>query len=570
MVKPIKDEHSSLIKKMDGLKDEIAQFQMRLEKSNAAFLNMVDNSSDAVLILDLNKKVLYTNYAAIKLFNRNISDLLGNLLPLKLNLLKLVERDEDKSKAHINIKNGHDTMVEVSVHKTLWNNQPSYVVSFREMTEQKKAKKTVEHLSKHDFLTDLPNRLSFEQKFEKVISNARDNHSLVALLYLDLDNFKMINDLLGHDAGDELLRKVSHIIRGSVRYDDLVARMEGDEFVLILNEVLNIESPSLMARRILEKLATITHLNEKPIYINASIGIAMYPQDGNTSAELLKNADIAMYCAKTYGKNQYRYFSSQLLEEKTINIHIINGLRNAIVNEEFFLEYQPIIDLKTNHCHGVEALIRWRHPTLGIIAPSDFLVIAEATGMMLSIGQWVIKRSLEEVKKFDIGRHFFLSINISANELDLIETGERIISCLDELAIPPEKVIIELTETSIMQHPNDVIEKLQRLADIGIHIAIDDYGTGYSSLSYIKQLPISIIKIDKSFIDDLGQDPQDSIIIQSTIELAHNLGLKVIAEGVETKEQLTVLKKFGCDYAQGYYFSKSLAPHDLTHYLSKS
>ena len=543
------DKIRLLEKEIETLKLELDKLSLKLARSNSAFLNIVGKNLDGIVILDKNKTVLYANYSAIKLLERNIADLLGEPLDLAFDLNTATE-------ITIQHSDGATLSYEVTVFQTEWNNELSFLASFRDITERKKSV-ALEYISEHDYLTDLPNRVGFEKKMQISIQKAKENEEHMALLYLDLDNFKVVNDTLGHEVGDLLLKKVAVVLRKSIRKIDTVARLGGDEFAIILSGLRRPDYARAIAQNILSRLSVTFDLNGKEIFTNASIGIAVYPLAGKDSVELTKNADAAMYFAKKNGRNQCRVFSEQLNEENEEKLKILNGLRNILHKGELFLCYQPIIDLHTSDYFGVEVLVRWNHPQLGLVSPDRFLPAAEESGMMVDIGHWILEKSLADYGKAGLAP-MFLSINLSANELDAAAIAESILKAIQKQKINPKHIILELTETSVMRHPDLAIKKLKRLTDLGIQIAIDDYGTGYSSLSYLKRLPISILKIDKSFIEDIATESHGSIIVKSTIQLAHNLGLKVIAEGAETKEQVDFLKKYHCDYVQGFYFAKPM------------
>jgi diguanylate cyclase (GGDEF)-like protein len=543
------------------LNEKIKKLESRLSMSNSAFLNIVGKSLDGIVILDKERMVVYTNYAAISLFDRNIADLLGEPLDLVL-------RANVSSEINIPHSDRSVSIAEVSMIETEWNNEPSYLVSFRDITERKKSEAVLTYMSQHDYLTDLPNRVYFEKKMSSAIRDAEENKEHMALLYLDLDNFKMVNDTLGHDIGDLLLKEVSHMLKASIRQKDTVARLGGDEFALILRSLRKPDYAATIAKSILEKLSDPLDLDGKKIFTNASIGIAVYPFGGKTATDLIKNADTAMYKAKNNGRSQYCFFSKELSELNKENLQIATGIRSALENNELSLNYQPIIDLKTSACFGFEALLRWNHPELGLVPPNKFLPAAEDLGLMKSIGDWVVKQALKDYYGLKQD-NLFISINLSVDELDGAKVADTILKSIKSLKINPQNIIFELTETSVMSKPEDSIEKLQQLSKLGVQVAIDDYGTGYSSLSYIKRLPVSLLKVDKSFVDDITPDSNDTIIVKSTIQLAHGLGLKVIAEGVESKEQFEFLQKHGCDYIQGFYYAKPMNLKALTAFIKK-
>ncbi len=546
----------SLQKTIEELKVKLKTMEHKLTMSHSAFLNIVGKSLDGIVILDKNKMVVYTNYAAIQLFDRNIADLLGEPLELAINIAETV------SEINIPHADGSISIAEASILRTEWNNQPSFLVSLRDITERKKRESTLDYLSHHDYLTGLPNRAFFEQKMAELLSDAQKQKKHVGLLYIDLDNFKLINDTLGHDMGDHYLKKVTDVLQNNVREGDLVARLGGDEFAVCV-QLKAAKDAKGIANHLLKKLIAPIRLQDKDIIPSASIGIAVFPESGNTIDDLLKNADTAMYLAKQNGKNRVIDFTNVPLflnnvpVNDTSSMNIIHDLNPLSVKEEFFLEYQPIYKLKDLSCFAVEALIRWQHPRLGLLPPNDFLPQAEELGVMHIIDAWSIKKALTDF--LQLRKHCkFMTINLSMDELIGLSVVDTILNTIKELCFDPSSIIVELTETSTLLYPEETIQKLKQLVNVGVRVAIDDYGTGYSSLSYLKHLPVSIVKIDKLFIADIVASKANRIIVESTIRLAHRLKLKVVAEGIETPEQLLVLKKLHCDYAQGFYLARPM------------
>lgn len=550
-----------------ALKSEIRNLNTRLALNKAAFLNVAGKSLDGVVIVDQEKMVVYANYASINLFDRNIADLLGKPLDLNFSPKDIFSHHDKTIEIVIPKSNNAQITVEVSVLAIEWNNQPSYVVSFHDITARKKTEELLDYMSSHDFLTDLPNRINFEKKIMEVIQEAHEQGQYIALFYVDLDNFKLVNDTFGHEMGDRLLKMVAIALQKHIRKGDMLARIGGDEFAIILRGLRKPEYAATIARKLLDTLATIATVNGKEVLTNASIGIAIYPLNGTSPVELIQNADTAMYVAKTNGKGQYRFFTEELQKMSERSLLIVNGLRHVIPKSELFLNYQPIINIQTGTCVGVEALLRWQNPTLGLISPMEFLPYMERAGMMPVIDAWVIQRACEEYSQFK-QEDLFISINLSINALDGIQMVGTILSNIQNNKISMQDAVFELTETSKMIHPDVVIKKFKKLSKLGIRFAIDDYGAGYSSLSYLK-FPVAILKIDQSFINKISKNARDRIVIESTIQLAHRLGLKVIAEGVETKDQLAFLQAHNCDYVQGFYFSKPLSVEDLKKYIIK-
>lgn len=546
-------------RKIRAHRAEIKRLNAKLAMSSAAFLNIVGKSSDGVIIIDKKKMIVYTNYAAIKLFARNVTDFLSE--PLAIDFDDIV--NNTVKEIHLPKIDGGETIAEMSIVKTEWNNEPCFIVSLRDITEKKKSEEMLEYIATHDYLTDLPNRNYLEKQIEKAMQYASEYKSHMAVIYLDLDNFKHINDTYGHEVGDHLLKMVSNLLLQSVRTGDTVARIGGDEFVVILHALRKPDYAGLVSQTILDKLSQPFRINNQEMFINASIGIAVYPFCGTFTYELLKNADTAMYAAKAHGKNQYRFFTKELSKQSEQELLILNGVRNILRHEELQLQYQPIIDLKTMQCNGIEALVRWQHPHLGLLYPEQFLSFFEESETMIEVGKWIVHHALSDYLSLTLPQPSFIAINMSAAEFTAKNVEHMILSSLEKHAIPEKHLIIEITERVVMHHPKIIIDKIQHLTKTGARVAIDDYGKGYSALSLLKKLPVNILKIDKTFVSDIEKDNNNRIIIQSTIQLAHHLGLKVIGEGVETEEQMLFLQKLGCDYAQGYYFAKPLNIDEL-------
>ncbi|MDF1646983.1 MAG: EAL domain-containing protein [Legionellaceae bacterium] len=549
---------------------EVKRLELKLAANNAVLLNVFNKSSDGVVIINAEQVIVYANDAFTKLFDKNIAGLLGEPVSLVVDSNML---EASKQGAHeINIINadGAESIVEMSTLNIDWGNESSQVICSRDITERKKTEEALAYMAEHDVMTDLPNRIVFEKEMAQAIQEAEKRQEHMAVLYLDLDNFKRVNDTLGHHAGDELLKLMASLLRKSTRKGDTVARLAGDEFALVLTHLRKPEYAAIVAENIINKTDSPFMIDGKEVYINMSIGIAVYPLSSTSAVDLMKHANMAVHAAKHNGKNQYRFYSDALDEESERSLEISTGLRNALQKDELFIMYQPIIDLKTGACSGIEALLRWEHPKLGTLYPKDFLFEAEKMSLMLPIGKWVTRKVFSEFKQLDATPLLFVSVNITADELSETKVVQDIFESLRTFDVDIDKVIFELTETSFVNNPERLVEKINELFNVRINLAIDDYGTGYSSLSYLKRLPISILKIDQSFVQGMGKTSNDHLILLSTIELAHNLGIKVIAEGVEDKEQLDFLTKNKCDYAQGYYLSRPLLLEDAIQFIKKS
>jgi diguanylate cyclase (GGDEF)-like protein len=446
------------------------------------------------------------------------------------------------------------------------------VEAFTEMRRQvADRQQALEHQAMHDALTGLPNRILLQDRVQQAIHHLRRlGHGGLALLIMDLDGFKEINDTLGHPIGDGLLQQLADRLQREVRDSDTVARLGGDEFAVLLEHVDQAEAQH-MAGRILHLLDSPFEVAGQSLYVSGSIGMALYPQHAHTPLELSRRADVAMYVAKRekngialYDPAQDHYTLQRLAQA--------SDLRSAIGNDHLFLHFQPQIDLHTGRFSGVEALLRWQHPQLGYISPDDFIPVAEQTGLIRHLTYWVLDQSLAHVAAW---RHHGLplgsiAVNLSAYNLQDADLSLEVARLLKKWGVQPWRLVLEITESSMMANPARALATLEKLNDIGVQIAIDDFGTGFSSLSYLKQLPVDKLKIDKSFVMQMNEDDNDAMIVRSTIDLAHNLGLEVVAEGVESDEALALLRILDCDAAQGYYISRPLSATALEDWLGSS
>lgn len=429
-----------------------------------------------------------------------------------------------------------------------------------DITARKESEAQVIRLAHYDLTTNLPNRMLFLDRFKQDIIKAHRTSETITLMYLDLDRFKEVNDTLGHDIGDLLLKETAQRLESCVREMDTVARLGGDEFTLILNNIDNQGSIERIAQEILDKLAKPFQLGNELIYITTSIGISIYPEDGNEVEALLKNADQAMYAAKQQGRNRYHYFTPSMQEAALIRMHLISDLRIALNANQFRVFYQPIVELTTGSIYKAEALIRWQHPTRGLVSPAEFIPAAEETGLIIEIGDWVFSEAANQVAKWRSHHHNFqISVNKSPVQFRSgIKNHINWIDHLISLGLTGPSIAVEITEGLLLDARDSVINQLNTLRDSGIQIAIDDFGTGYSSLAYLRKFDIDYVKIDQSFTSNISAGSSDMVLCEAIIVMAHKLGMKVIAEGIETKEQLDLLLNAGCDYGQGYWFSKPL------------
>ncbi|MFK3738872.1 putative bifunctional diguanylate cyclase/phosphodiesterase [Massilia sp. TN1-12] len=428
-------------------------------------------------------------------------------------------------------------------------------ITARKMTEQR-----VHHVAQHDVLTGLPNRSLLQDRLGQAVAYANRSGRPVWVMLIDLDRFKFVNDSMGHKAGDVLLMTVAARLRGALRDSDTVARLSGDEFVAILSEHRDEPLTPDIVQRLMDAVAQPVMLGTREFFVTCSIGVAVYPSDGTPSDSLIEHADIAMYRAKKLGRNNFQFYTPAMNEESLERVRIESALRNALERDEFVLHYQPQVDLKTGQIVGMEALIRWQHPELGMVPPGRFVGVAEDTGLIVPIGAWVMRTAAAQNKAWQdagLGR-LRVAVNLSARQFASSDLLADIESVLNDTGLDPACLELELTESLFMSDVTPAVELLHRMKSLGVNLSIDDFGTGYSSFSYLSRFPIDVLKIDRSFVNDITHDANYAAIVASIIALAHNLRLSVIAEGVETAEQLDYLRHQGCDEMQGYYFSRPL------------
>nr|WP_217705364.1 bifunctional diguanylate cyclase/phosphodiesterase [Peristeroidobacter soli] len=418
------------------------------------------------------------------------------------------------------------------------------------------------HLATHDSLTELPNRLLLDDRLSQAITYAERREGRIAVLVLDLDRFKTINDSLGHHGGDELLKEVANRLRDTLRKSDTLARTGGDEFVLIADEINGQADVEILAQRLLACFVKPFHILSVDIHTAPSIGISMYPSDGARPEELVVAADAAMYHSKKVGGNTYSFFTPSMNAFAQQRLELENGLRRALGNGELELHYQPKVDVTTGRISSTEALIRWRHPERGLVAPGEFIPLAEETGLILQIGEWVLREACRQARQWQVNgmAPVRVAINMSAQQFRQKNLVSIVKSALEGANLEPTYLEIELTESAVMHNAGESAAILEQLSRIGVHISIDDFGTGYSSLNYLRRFPLDKLKIDRSFIKDVVANSEDAAIVHAIISLAHSLKLKVIAEGVETEQQLEFLRSLGCDQYQGFFCSPAIQP----------
>ena len=426
--------------------------------------------------------------------------------------------------------------------------------TIHDISETKKHEKSMDYLAYYDSLTELPNRLLLNERLKAAMNRAKQNRSKVAIIFFDLDNFKKINDTFGHTVGDGLLKSVSRELKKILRKNEMLARFGGDEFVMLLEHAKSGEKVMRFLERIRAALNQSFEVEHHVIHISSSIGVAMYPEDGMTCEELIKNADTAMYKAKEQEKNSFRFYNSDMRDEMLKRMTVEGHLGNALKNKELSVNYQPLIQSSSGYIRGCEALLRWESPILGKISPTEFIPIAEETGLIYSIGEWVLRMACRENKRWQelYGSRTIISVNISLIQLRQKNFIEMVQGILAETGLEAKYLELEVTESIFIDPFDSIIEKLQNLRNTGVKISLDDFGTGFSSLNYLTKLPLDSVKIDKSFVQNIKYGTVEREMIQSIISLAHHLNLEIIAEGVEEKEQLQYLIDGNCDYCQGF------------------
>ncbi|WP_373316961.1 bifunctional diguanylate cyclase/phosphodiesterase [Chitinolyticbacter albus] len=447
----------------------------------------------------------------------------------------------------------------------------NYVGVFSDYTNRKEAEQRLHFLANHDALTRLHNRSAMHEALAQAVARSGAERVQMALLFIDLDRFKAINDTLGHDVGDELLKVIASRLRDSVKSTDVIARLGGDEFTVLLENILHIDDVTHVAERLLQLLCQPIVIHGQELFVTCSIGISLYPGDGSLPAQLLKNADVAMYRAKELGKNNYQFFSPEMNARAFEHLVLETSLRHALERDELRLHFQPQIDVATNELEGVECLIRWEHPELGLVPPASFIPIAEENGLIVPIGEWVMRESCRLMRSWQDRGYMIprVAINLSARQFLREQLPQQVAGALKAYDIAPQRLELEITESMIMQNPQRAVSVLGELRAMGVKLAIDDFGTGYSSLSNLKHFPLDTLKIDRSFIVGVPEDEDSAAITEAIIAMAKKLRLKVVAEGVETLGQMLYMRRSGCHVVQGYLYAMPLDDEALLRYLAR-
>jgi len=572
----IQDESGNVIGFIGIIRDisERKRFNERLRLSQKIF----EDAGKAILVTDADQKIIEMNDAFCEITGYRRQELVGKY---PQNLYSSRHDEEFQQNLWDKLKHSGFWQGELWQHKKEGEEYPNwasfsvvknehgkannYVAVFSDISAIKKTEERLEQLAHYDQLTGIPNRMLFQDRLHSAVARAKRHKDSIAVMYVDLDGFKQVNDTLGHVAGDSLLKKIANKLKNCVRDEDTVARLGGDEFAIIINELQGTSYLRRLANRVVEECFSALSFEGRELHVSGSVGIATYPMDGNNETDLLRNADQAMYHAKQKGKNTYQLFDSKMNEQMMSRIHLESDLRYAITHGQLFIQYQPKYDLKKGKVVGVEALTRWQHSERGLVQPLDFIPIAEDSELIILLGKQVLNIACQNARCwYDNGHHNLpVSVNISARQFKRDFFIREVRTALVESGLPANLLEIEITESLLMDDIENTINILQELKTMGVNISIDDFGTGYSSLNYLKKLPVDTLKIDKSFVMDIANDDDDRAIISAIISMATSLNLRVIAEGVENEEQLAFLNSRNCHEIQGYLLAKPLNFEDL-------
>ncbi len=576
------DELAQLATSANRMLESLELTHRKLSDNEERYRTLTENAYDLISEISTQGQYLYISpnyrdvlgYEPRDLINKSISDIIHTEdLNDVLNRLKKLEFSTLKHlTCRMISKNSEIRWFESTgrAYQTAAGETRIVFVS-RDITERQKYEETIWRQAFHDTLTGLPNRMLFIDRLSLALAHTKRSKQMLAVIFLDLDRFKLINDTLGHEIGDQLLKSVALRLQECVREGDTIARLGGDEFTLLLPEIIKSEGAAKIAQKIIEEILQPFHIGDHELYISTSIGIALYPSDGEDADTLLKNADTAMYLAKERGRNNYQFYTPALNKKTIERMTMENELRRAIERKEFVLHYQPKVNIKTSKIIGMEALVRWQHPVRGLIPPADFIPIAEETGMIVPLGEWVLRTACAQNKAWqDAGfEPLSISVNLSGRQFQLQNLAVVIKRILKETDLAPYWLELEITESTAMQNADYTIETLNKLKEMGVQFSIDDFGTGYSSLSQLKRFPVDKLKIDKSFVVEIGKGHDSEIIASTVIVLGKSLKLGVIAEGVETEEQLNFLKKYQCNEMQGFLFSKPVTADEFSALLKQ-
>jgi diguanylate cyclase (GGDEF)-like protein/PAS domain S-box-containing protein len=561
--------------------------EKHLAQMESRYRGLLEAAPDAMVVVNQGGEIVLLNVQTEKQFGYRRDELVGqkvkNIIPegfAERLIADALRSAEDALAQQIGTgielngrrKDGSEFPIEIMLSPLESAEGILVTAAIRDITTRKKAEAQMTHSAEHDFLTGLPNRMLLNDRVNQAIILAERHRKKVAMLFLDLDGFKHINDSLGHPIGDKLLQSLAKRLVDCVRGSDTVSRQGGDEFVVLLSEVEQSEDAAIAARRMLKAVAEAHPIDKHDLHVTTSIGVSVYPDDGLDAETLIKNADTAMYQAKENGQQSYQFFKPAMNVRAVERQSIEEGLRRALERQEFALHYQPKINLRTGQITGAEALLRWAHPIRGPVSPAQFIPVAEDCGLILPIGNWVLREACQQARVWvDAGLPLgTMAVNISAIEFRDENFLDGVLAILKDTGLDPRFLELELTESVLMKHAESTVSILKKLRARGVQVAVDDFGTGYSSLSYLRKFSIDALKIDQSFVRQITTVPDETTIVTAVISMGRNLNLRVVAEGVETQEELTFLQAHQCDEAQGYYFSRPVLPHQFAKLLETS
>ncbi len=553
-----------------------------LRDSEQRYHLIMEGAGDAILLMDADGRILEANRRACEQFGYSRHELLAmrssQLFPpqaqddAQTRQIKVLHDGQTVNTTTVALRKNFATYpVELSESRVEFQGRSLLLGIFRDISDRKAAEERIKYLAYHDPLTNLPNRTLLNDRLEQSLRHARRENTTVGVIFLDLDNFKSVNDTLGHDFGDELLQRAARRLRSALRSEDTVARLGGDEFVVILPQPASADEVAQVAEKILQTMSVPFVISGHTFHITCSMGMSLFPRDGQDCGELLRNADEALYRAKKDGRNRFAVHSPEMHAATVETLWMENDLREALHKEQFVLHYQPQVDLSTGKIIGAEALIRWRHPQRGLISPAKFIPLAEERGLMLSLGSWILHSACHQIKRWqNSGLPVVpVAVNLSGIQCREASLTNTIANVLSTTGLDPRLLELEITEGTLMSQTDSLRARMIELKKLGIRFSLDDFGTGYSSLSYLTRFPIDTLKIDISFVRGMLDDPKDLAVVDTIIDLADNLQLHTVAEGVENAEQVTLLKLLECRSMQGYYFSKPLAPDDFAAMLAQ-
>ncbi len=567
------------------LMDALRRDHMRVKEGEDALLGFINSASDLIFCCSLDGAVIFSNQICRDIFNQgqqeygmhSLFDFFTaedrEALRKQFNTVK-----NDNQTGHIELQLSPGGLDSMHVEMNLFANAqagggaPTVWGVCRDITERKNAQQELHKLAHHDILTGLPNRVLLEDRLQQARALSHRMNSRFAVLFLDLDRFKIINDTLGHSVGDELLRLVAGRLRKTLRETDTVARIGGDEFIILLTSVHDCGDISSLSDKILKSMIVPFKLRDHELFVTISLGISIYPDDGKDTEDIVKKADIAMYHAKSKGRNNFQFYNSDMDQNASRRFVISNSLRRGLEQNEFRVFYQPKLDVASGRIVAMEALVRWQHPDLGLLSPVEFIQLAEENGLIMQLGEWVLREScLQNVRWQSEGiKDLRVAVNLSGYQLQHTALLATIRTVLTQTGMSPDHLELEITESVIMQNADFAVLVLNSLSELGIHISIDDFGTGYSSLAHLKRFTVNTLKIDKSFVRDVDLNSTDAAIVTAIIAMGNSLNLNVIAEGVETQSQYDFLKCNNCDQVQGFLFSRPLPPDELIELLRKN